>query len=67
MLLLCQGGRFLTYSLGSEPDPLRVRIETRIPFDLSRDQQGTVLLCIAVVGALYLRCLPVELPAPWNS
>jgi oligosaccharide repeat unit polymerase len=48
MLLLCQGGRFLTYSLGSEPDPMRVRIETRIPFDLSRDQQGVVLLCIAL-------------------
>ncbi len=48
MLLLCQGGRFLTYTLGSEPNPMRVRIETRVPFDLSRDQQGIVLLCIAL-------------------
>lgn len=48
MLLLCQGGRMLTYSLGSEPDPMRVRIETRVPFDLSRDQQGIALLCIAL-------------------
>jgi oligosaccharide repeat unit polymerase len=57
MLLLCQGGRFLTYSLGSEPDPLRVRIETRIPFDISRDQQGTVLLCIALSAiCIYAVC-----------
>ncbi len=57
MLLLCQGGRFLTYSLGSEPDPLRVRIETRIPFDLSREQQGTVLLCIALSAVcIYAVC-----------
>ncbi len=57
MLLLCQGGRFLTYSLGSEPDPLRVRIETRVPFDLSRAQQGTVLLCIALSAiCIYAVC-----------
>ena len=48
MLLLLQGGRMITYCLGSEADPLRVRIETRFPFDLTRDQQGTVLFCIAV-------------------
>lgn len=57
MLLLCQGGRFITYSLGSEPDPLRVRLETRIPFDLSRDQQGTVLLCVALSAVcIYAVC-----------
>jgi oligosaccharide repeat unit polymerase len=48
MLLLMQGGRFLTYCLGSEPDPLRVRIQAPFPFDLTRDQQGTVLLCVAL-------------------
>ena len=36
MLLLMQGGRFLTYCLGSEPDPLRVRIQAPFPFDLTR-------------------------------
>ncbi len=57
MLLLCQGGRFLAYSLGSEPDPLRVRMETRVPFDLSHDQQGTVLLCIALSAVcIYAVC-----------
>ncbi len=63
MLLLCQGGRFLTYSLGSEPDPLRVRIETRIPFDLSAGAAGHGVAVHRLVGGMHLRCLPFELPS----
>lgn len=48
MLLLLQGGRLLTYCLGSERNPLQVRIQTGSPFDLSRHDQGVVLLCLAV-------------------
>ncbi len=48
MLLLMQGGRLLTYCFGSEPNPLRVRVQAPFPFDLTRDQQGTVLLCLAL-------------------
>ncbi len=57
MLLLLQGGRLLTYCLGSEPDPLRVRVETGLPFDLSRHDQGTALLCVALSGVcIYAIC-----------
>ena len=57
MLLLMQGGRLLTYCLGSESDPLRVRILTAYPFDLTRDQQGTVLLSLALSAVcIYSTC-----------
>jgi len=60
MLLLLQGGRLLTYCLGSEPDPLRVRLDTPYPFDLSRAQAGTVLLCVV------LSAICVYAPCRWN-
>lgn len=60
MLLLLQGGRLLTYCLGSEPDPLRVRVQTAYPFDLSRGQAGVVLLCLA------LSAICVYAPCRWN-
>lgn len=57
MLLLMQGGRLLTYCLGSESNPLRVRILTPFPFDLTRDQQGTVLLSLALSAVcIYSTC-----------
>src|ERR1700677_2936893 len=33
VLLLLQGGRLLTYCLGGEPDPLRIRGVSTYPFD----------------------------------
>ncbi len=60
MLLLLQGGRLLTYCLGSEPDPLRVRLQTLTPFDLSRDEAGIVLLCLA------LSTICIYAPCRWN-
>jgi oligosaccharide repeat unit polymerase len=57
MLLLLQGGRLLTYCLGSEPDPLRVRVQTGLPFDLSRRDQGIALLCVALSAlCIYAVC-----------
>jgi oligosaccharide repeat unit polymerase len=57
MLLLLQGGRLLTYCLGSEPDPMRVRVLSRFPFDLSRDEAAMVLLCLAVSAiCVYAPC-----------
>ena len=57
ILLLMQGGRLLTYCFGSEPDPLRVRVQAPLPFDLTRPQQGTVLLCLALSAVcIYAVC-----------
>jgi oligosaccharide repeat unit polymerase len=60
MLMLFQGGRLLTYCLGSEPDPLRIRVQTYFPFDLSRDEAGIVLLCLA------LSAICIYAPCRWN-
>ena len=57
IVLLMQGGRLLTYCFGSEPDPLRVRVQVALPFDLTRSQQGTVLLCLALSAVcIYAVC-----------
>lgn len=60
ILLLLQGGRLLTYCLGGEPDPLRIRLITYYPFDLTRDQAGTVLLALA------LSAVCIYAPCRWN-
>lgn len=60
MLLLLQGGRLLTYCLGSEPNPLRVRVQAYYPFDLSREEGGIVLLCLA------LSAICIYAPCRWN-
>jgi len=59
-LLLLQGGRLLTYCLGGEADPLRIRGVSPYPFDLTRDQAGTVLLCLA------LSAICIYAPCRWN-
>ena len=60
MLLLLQGGRLVTYCLGSEPDPLRIRVQTSYPFDISRGEAGVVLLCLA------LSAICIYAPCRWN-
>ncbi len=59
-LLLLQGGRLLTYSIGSEPDPMRVRVLAPYPFNVSRDEAGLVLLCLA------LSAICIYAPSRWN-
>jgi oligosaccharide repeat unit polymerase len=60
ILLLLQGGRLLIYCLGGEPDPLRIRGMSPYPFDLTRDQAGTVLLCLA------LSAVCIYAPSRWS-
>ena len=57
MLLLLQGGRLLVYCLEPDPDVLRVRAQVSFPFDLTRDQQGMVLLSLSLSAVcLYAVC-----------
>ena len=59
-LTLMQGGRLLTYSLGYLQRPMRGGSFTQYGFDLSRDEGGMVLLCIA------LSAICVYAPCRWN-
>ena len=59
-LLLLQGGRLLAYCLGSEPNPLRIRVQAAFPFDISRDNAGLVLLCLT------LSAICIYGPCSWN-
>jgi oligosaccharide repeat unit polymerase len=61
MLTLLQGGRLIAYCAGAEPYPLRVGSSiTTSPFDLSRDEAGMVLLCLA------LSAICVYAPCRWS-
>jgi oligosaccharide repeat unit polymerase len=61
MLTLLQGGRLIAYCAGAEPYPLRVGSSiTNSPFDLSRDEAGMVLLCLA------LSAICVYTPCRWS-
>ncbi|HVO63231.1 MAG TPA: O-antigen polysaccharide polymerase Wzy [Terriglobales bacterium] len=57
-LTLFQGGRLIAYCVGVEPTPMHI-ILLNANFDISRQQQGTVLLCVA------LAALFVYAPARW--
>ena len=59
-LMLFQGGRLLSYCVGGVPSPLRVNSATLLPFDISRDEAGIVLLCVA------LSALCIYAPCRWN-
>ena len=57
MLTLLQGGRLIAYCAGAEPYPLRIGSITTHPFDLSRDEAGIVLLCLALSAiCIYAPC-----------
>jgi O-antigen polysaccharide polymerase Wzy len=60
MLMLLQGGRLVAYCAGVVTDPLQVRALTPIPFTVSRDEAGIVLLSLA------LSAICVYAPARWN-
>jgi hypothetical protein len=61
-LLLCtlmffQCGRLVSYLMGADIDPLQVDLMTPIPFNLSRDDAGIVLLLLALTAiCLYIPC-----------
>ena len=59
-LTLLQGGRLLTYCLGYLHRPMRGGGFTEYGFDLSRDEAGTVLLCLA------LSAICIYAPCRWN-
>ena len=57
MLMLFQGGRLVGYCFGVEPNPLRVEVMAPNPFDLSRNEQGIVLLCLVLSAVcIYAPC-----------
>lgn len=60
ILTLVQGGRFLAYCVGAEPDPFRVNIVVMHPFDVSRHTAGVALLCVT------LSAVSVYAPCRWN-
>ena len=59
-LTLLQGGRLLAYCLGDGDWPLRVAGMAPFAFDLTRNESGTVLLCLA------LSAICVYAPCRWN-
>jgi oligosaccharide repeat unit polymerase len=59
-LMLFQGGRMIAFCLGAEPEPLRIMVMTPYAFNLTRDEQGIVLLCLTVSAVC------VYAPCRWN-
>ena len=59
-LTLFQGGKLLSYCVGGEPSPLRIGGVAPYPFDISRDEAGIVLLCLA------LSAICIYAPCRWN-
>ena len=59
-LTLFQGGRLLSYCVGGETSPLRIGSVVPYPFDISRDEAGMVLLCLA------LSAVCIYAPCRWN-
>ena len=56
-LTLLQGGRLLTYCLGYLPHPMRAGGFSEYGFDLSTDEIGIVLLCLALSAmCIYAPC-----------
>ena len=72
VLMFFQGGRLLAYCFGAEAEPMRIWATVGRPFDLSRDEAGLVLLCLALSAiCIYAPCRwkyrrvppPADLPA----
>jgi len=60
VLTLLQAGRSLAYLLGDGSHPLRIAGVVAHPFDLTRTEAGTVLLCLS------LSALCIYAPCRWN-
>jgi hypothetical protein len=57
VLTLLQGGRFIAYLAGIDPDPMRIGSMSAFPFDISRTEAGTVLLSLAISAVcIYAPC-----------
>jgi oligosaccharide repeat unit polymerase len=59
-LTLLQGGRLLSYCVSGEISPLRIAGVAPYPFDISRDDGGIALLCLA------LSAVCIYAPCRWN-
>jgi len=59
-LTMFQGGRLVGYCLDAEPDPLRITVMTPNAFNLTREEQGITLLCLA------LSAICIYAPCRWN-
>jgi len=65
-LMLFQGGRLVAYCLGAEPEPMRV-IAMDSDFVLTRNEQGIVLLCLALSAiCIYAPCRWFYRPVKWE-
>lgn len=60
VLTLLQGGRFIAYCAGVGDFPLRIAGVAPHPFDISRQESGIVLLCLA------LSSVCIYIPCRWN-
>jgi len=60
MLMLFQGGRLIAYCLGGVTDPLAVGLMLQVPFAVTRNVSGVVLLCLT------LSAIGVYTPCRWN-
>jgi oligosaccharide repeat unit polymerase len=57
VLMFFQGGRLLAYCFGAEADPMRIRFMVYRAFNLSRDEAGILLLCLALSAiCIYAPC-----------
>ena len=65
-LMLFQGGRLVAYCLGVEPEPMKV-VAMESDFVLARNEQGIVLLCIALSAiCIYAPCRWFYWPVKWE-
>ena len=56
-LMLFQGGRLIAYCLGDIPTPLEIDLLVDWPFNLTRNESGVVLLCVALSAVcVYAPC-----------
>jgi len=59
-LLFFQGGRLIAYCLGELDDPLQIELMTPVPFGVTRNDAGIVLLLLA------LSAICIYAPCRWN-
>src|SRR5271167_1736848 len=65
-LMLFQGGRLISYCLGVELEPMKV-VAMESDFVLTRNEQGIVLLCIALSAiCIYAPCRWCYRPVKWE-
>jgi len=68
-LMFFQGGRLLMFTVGAEPDPMRIRAMAVDPYSIGRAHEAIVLLCLALSAVcIYAVCrwnyVPLRPPDP---